>query len=107
MNVMLAGVAERTVEVGIRRALGASRRDVGAQFLVEAALLTAVGGVLGSLLGAAGSGLIQRLAGWPTAMSAGALLGALAMAVGVGLGFGFYPAWRAAHLQPMEALRQG
>jgi putative ABC transport system permease protein len=107
MNVMLASVAERTGEVGIRRALGASRRDVGAQFLVEAALLTSVGGLFGGVLGALGSELIQRLADWPTAMSPMALAFALVMAVGVGLGFGFYPAWRAAHLQPMEALRRG
>jgi len=107
MNVMLASVAERTAEVGIRRALGASRRDVGAQFLVEAALLTLAGGALGSLLGAAGSEVIRRLAGWPTAVSPGSLVGALAMALAVGLGFGFYPAWRAAHLQPMDALREG
>jgi putative ABC transport system permease protein len=104
---MLASVAERTGEVGIRRALGASRRDVGAQFLVEAALLTSVGGLFGGVLGALGSELIQRLADWPTAMSPMALAFALVMAVGVGLGFGFYPAWRAAHLQPMEALRRG
>ncbi len=106
MNIMLASVAERTREVGIRRALGARKRDVAAQFLVESSLLTAVGGVLGSVLGLAGSALIQRFAGWPTAVHPLMLLVALVVAVGVGVGFGFYPAWHAAGLEPMDALRR-
>jgi putative ABC transport system permease protein len=105
MNIMLASVAERTREVGIRRALGATRRDIAAHFLTESSLLTAAGGVLGALLGLVGSLLIQRLAGWPTALSPGMLLLSLLTALAVGIGFGFYPAWEAAHLQPMEALR--
>ncbi|HEY7411792.1 MAG TPA: ABC transporter permease [Vicinamibacteria bacterium] len=105
MNIMLASVAERTREVGIRRALGASRDDVAAQFLVESSLLTAAGGVAGAALGLVGSMLIQRLAGWPTALSPLMLLAALVTALLVGVGFGFYPAWRAAHLEPMDALR--
>ncbi len=105
MNIMLATVAERTREVGVRRALGATRRDVAAQFLVEASLLTAAGGVLGALLGVLGSFLIEALAGWPTALSASMLLVALLVALGVGVGFGLYPAWEAARLEPMEALR--
>jgi putative ABC transport system permease protein len=105
MNIMLAGVAERTPEVGVRRALGATRRDVAAQFLVESSLLTTAGGVIGLLLGIAGSLAIQRLAGWPTALSPLMLPAALVTALVVGIGFGFYPAWRAAHLEPMEALR--
>ncbi len=105
MNIMLATVAERTREVGVRRALGATRRDIAAQFLVESTLLTATGGVLGTLLGLAGSTLIQGLAGWPTALSPWMLVVALATALAVGIGFGFYPAWEAAHLEPMEALR--
>jgi putative ABC transport system permease protein len=106
MNIMLASVAERTREVGIRRALGARKRDVAAQFLVESSLLTAVGGVLGSALGLAGSEIIQRFAGWPTAVHPLMLLLALLVAVGVGVGFGFYPAWHAAGLEPMDALRR-
>ncbi len=105
MNIMLATVAERTREVGVRRALGATRRDVAAQFLVEASLLTSAGGVLGAFLGVAGSFLIEALAGWPTALSASMLLVALVVALGVGVGFGLYPAWEAARLEPMEALR--
>jgi len=105
MNIMLASVAERTREVGIRRAVGASRRDIAAQFLVESSLLTSAGGVLGALLGVAGSLAIQALAGWPTALSAGMLLVGLVVALAVGIGFGWYPAWQAARLEPMEALR--
>jgi putative ABC transport system permease protein len=105
MNIMLASVAERTQEVGIRRALGATRRDIASQFLVESSLLTATGGLVGALLGIVGAGLIERLAEWPTALSPLILFVALLTGVGVGVGFGFYPAWRAAHLEPMEALR--
>jgi putative ABC transport system permease protein len=105
MNIMLASVAERTPEVGVRRALGATQRDVAAQFLVESSLLTSAGGLIGLGLGVAGSVAIQHLAGWPTALSPVMLPAALLTALAVGIGFGFYPAWRAAHLEPMEALR--
>jgi len=105
MNIMLATVAERTREVGIRRAVGASRRDVAAQFLVESSLLTTTGGLIGAVGGVAGSFAIQALAGWPIALSAGMLATGLVVALAVGIGFGFYPAWHAAHLEPMEALR--
>jgi putative ABC transport system permease protein len=106
MNIMLASVAERTREVGIRRAVGATREDVASHFLTEATLLTTSGGVLGIVLGLAGSLAIQRFAGWTTAVSPWMLVAAMATALLVGIGFGFYPAWRAAHLEPMEALRQ-
>jgi putative ABC transport system permease protein len=106
MNIMLASVAERTREVGIRRAIGARKRDIAAQFLVESSLLTALGGLLGSILGLVGSFLIQRFAGWPTAVHPVMLLLALAVAVAVGIGFGLYPAWHAAGLEPMDALRR-
>jgi putative ABC transport system permease protein len=105
MNIMLASVAERTQEVGIRRALGATRQEIAAQFLVEASLLTLAGGLSGAILGMAGSFLIQVLAGWPTALSPLMLLLAVVMALLVGVGFGLYPAWHAAGLEPMEALR--
>jgi putative ABC transport system permease protein len=105
MNIMLATVAERTREVGIRRALGATRRDVAAQFLVESSLLTSIGGLVGAVLGVAGSFLIQQLAGWPTALSPVMLALALVAALAVGIGFGIYPAWHAANLEPLEALR--
>jgi putative ABC transport system permease protein len=106
MNIMLASVAERTREVGIRRALGATMRDIASQFLVEASLLTLAGGFLGSVLGVFGSLLIHHLASWPTAIAPFMLLVALLMALLVGIGFGFYPAWHASRLQPMEALRR-
>ena len=106
MNIMLASVAERTREVGVRRALGARRRDVAAQFLVESSLLTVTGGILGSALGVLGAVLIQAFAGWPTAVHPLMLLIALVVALGVGIGFGFYPAWHAAGLDPVEALRR-
>jgi putative ABC transport system permease protein len=106
MNIMLASVAERRREVGIRRALGATRRDIAAQFLVESSLLTSAGGVLGAVLGIAGSFAIQVMAGWPTALSPLMLALSLLTALAVGIGFGFYPAWQAAHVDPMEALRQ-
>jgi putative ABC transport system permease protein len=106
MNIMLASVAERTGEVGIRRALGATQADVAAHFLAESTLLTACGGMLGVVVGVGGSVLIQRFAGWSTASSPWMLLLALLTALGVGIGFGFYPAWRAAQLTPMQALRR-
>ncbi len=105
MNIMLASVAERTREVGVRRAVGASERDIAAQFLAEASLLTALGGVLGAALGIVAAVLIQAVAGWPTALSAAMLVVSLITAIGVGVGFGSYPAWQASRLQPMEALR--
>jgi putative ABC transport system permease protein len=106
MNIMLASVAERTREVGIRRAVGATRENIASHFLTEATLLTGSGGLIGILLGVLGSVAIQYLAGWATALSPLMLLVALVTALLVGIGFGSYPAWRAAHLEPMEALRQ-
>jgi putative ABC transport system permease protein len=105
MNVMLMSVVERTHEIGIRRTVGATRRHVAAQFLIEALLMTVSGGACGVALGAAVSWGITAYAGWPTRMSSIAVVLALGVSFAVGLLFGSYPAMKAARLQPVDAVR--
>ena len=105
MNIMLASVTERTREIGVRRALGAKRRDIVIQFLVESVALTAVGGLIGIGVGVLLSWRVEGWLGFATKMSATTLLLPLAMAVVVGLASGLYPALRAARLDPITALR--
>jgi putative ABC transport system permease protein len=105
MNIMLISVSERTKEIGLRRAVGARRRDILVQFILEAGAVTAVGGLIGVLLGVAGALLASRLLGWPAAISWPAILGAVFFAGVVGLVFGVQPARKAAALRPVEALR--
>ena len=105
MNIMLVSVVERTREIGIRKALGATRMNILMQFLVEALVLCLVGGLLGMVLGGAGSMALARFAGWNTFISAGAVALAFAFSVAVGIVFGLWPARRAASLNPIEALR--
>jgi len=105
MNIMLVSVTERTREIGLRLAVGARRRDIRNQFLTEAVILCGVGGSLGLALGAAASAMVARLAGWAVFLSPGAALFALGFAASVGVFFGYYPARRAARLNPVEALR--
>ena len=105
MNIMLVSVTERTREIGLRLAVGARPRDVLMQFLIEAATLSALGGVAGAALGFASARAITRLAGWPTIVSPESIALAVGVSALVGIVFGFYPARRAASLDPIEALR--
>ncbi|MDI1335688.1 MAG: ABC transporter permease [Lacunisphaera sp.] len=105
MNIMLVSVTERTREIGIRLAVGAHGRDVLTQFLIEAIILSSMGGALGVLLGVGSSQLISRLNGWPVLVSTSAIVGAVAFSAAIGVFFGFYPARKAAQLDPIEALR--
>ena len=111
MNIMLATVTERTREIGIRRALGAKRRDIILQFLIEAVVQTTVGGILGVLFGF----VVVFTAPWlasviwdanlPAKINVASIFISLGVALGVGVFFGLYPAWRASRLDPIEALR--
>lgn len=105
MNIMFVSVTERTREIGLRMAVGARARDILRQFLVEAVVLCLVGGAIGILLGHGGSQLVRLLLRWPVATSPAAIVAAVLVAASVGIVFGFYPAWRASRLDPIEALR--
>ena len=105
MNIMLVAVAERTAEIGLRRALGARQKDVRRQFLLEAALLSFVGGTIGVLLGAAISLAVDRLAHFPANLTAGTAALGLGLSVAVGVVAGYWPAVHASKLQPVDALR--
>ena len=108
MNIMLVSVTERTREIGIRMAVGARRRDIQWQFLVEALVLSLTGGLIGVLVGVAGSWIIGKIggnSGWNTSVSAGSVILSFCFAAVVGAFFGFYPARTASSLDPIEALR--
>ncbi len=105
MNIMLASVTERTREIGIRRALGARRRDITLQFLVEAVLLSSVGGVLGVVVGVMIPAMVSHMANMETVVSLRSVAMAFGISVGIGIVFGIYPAGRAAMMDPIEALR--
>jgi putative ABC transport system permease protein len=106
MNIMLVAVTERTREIGLRMALGARRRDVLTQFALESVALSLVGGLIGLAIGLLGAAGISAVANWPFALPAWAIPVALGFSSLVGLVFGAYPAWRAARLDPIEALRR-
>jgi ABC-type antimicrobial peptide transport system permease subunit len=105
MNIMLVSVTERTREIGLRMAVGARSRDILTQFLVESAVLCLVGGVIGIIVGRTGSTLVGYFLEWPIQMSVLAIGGALCVSLFVGVVFGFYPAWKASRLDPIDALR--
>jgi putative ABC transport system permease protein len=105
MNIMLVSVTERTREIGTRKAVGAKRRDILLQFLVESLVLSLLGGIIGILLGVGGASLIAKFAGWKTLVSADAIILAFLFAASIGIFFGIYPARKAARLNPIEALR--
>ena len=104
MNIMLASVMERTREIGVRRAIGAKRRDVIRQFLIETTIISLAGGVMGVLMGVGLSQLIGYLAGWSTIVTTWSIVLAFFVSVAIGLIFGLYPAARAASLDPVKAL---
>jgi len=105
MNIMLVSVTERTREIGVRMAVGATEKDVQRQFLVEAVTLSMLGGAIGILFGLIGSALISNFLSWPTLVSVKAIVTAALFSAAVGIFFGYYPARKAARLDPIEALR--
>lgn len=105
MNIMLVSVTERTREIGLRMAVGARRNDILLQFLVESMVLCLIGGALGIALGKGSSYLLTSLLHWPTETSLPAMFAAVGVAASVGMIFGFYPAWKASRMDPIEALR--
>jgi ABC-type antimicrobial peptide transport system permease subunit len=105
MNIMLVSVTERTREIGLRMAVGARAKDILHQFLAEAVMLCLCGGIVGILLGRGLSVALTALLRWPTIPSLSAIVVAVAVAAGVGIVFGYYPAWKASRLDPIEALR--
>ena len=106
MNIMLVSVTERTREIGIRMAIGARGADIRTQFLMEALLLSVAGGLFGIGLGTSASKIITGLLNWPTVISPGSVILAFVFSALVGIFFGFYPAWKASLLNPIDALRR-
>ncbi len=105
LNIMLASITERTREIGIRRAMGASRGDIVLQFLVETVVISTIGGILGVGVGVGGAPLVSHLTHWQTSLTAWAILLSLCVSMLTGIVFGLYPARRAAFMDPIEALR--
>jgi putative ABC transport system permease protein len=105
MNIMLVSVTERTREIGIRIAIGALGRDIMLQFLIEAVALSSLGGILGIAWGLGGARLVSIVAGWPTQITMGPIIASFLFSAAVGIFFGFYPARKAASLDPIDALR--
>jgi putative ABC transport system permease protein len=106
MNIMLVAVAERTREIGIRKSLGARRRDILSQFLVEAATLSTIGATFGILLGVGLAAIVEQVSPMPASVAPWSVVTAVILGAGVGIVSGMYPAARAARLDPIVALRQ-
>ena len=105
MNIMLVTVTERYREIGLRMAVGARPRDILRQFLIEAVVLCLLGGAVGIAAGRSASALVRIFAGWPTEPSLVAVIASVSVSASVGVIFGYYPAWKASRLDPIEALR--
>jgi len=105
MNIMLVSVTERTREIGIRKAIGAKKREILEQFLIESVVISFLGGGIGVLMGIAISKMVSNIGGWETIVSTQSILLAFGFSVGIGIFFGFYPANKAANMNPIEALR--
>jgi putative ABC transport system permease protein len=105
MNIMLVSVTERTREIGLRMAIGGKRRDILSQFLLEAVVLSMLGGCAGVVVGLVVTRLVSALAAWPTVVPPDVVVLAIVFSGAVGVLFGFYPARKAAHLDPIQALR--
>jgi putative ABC transport system permease protein len=105
MNIMLVSVTERTREIGIRMSVGARSRDILTQFLIEALVLSLLGGIVGIVLGVVGSRVISSIAKWPTIITAFSIILSFGFSIAIGIFFGFYPARKAALLNPIDALR--
>jgi putative ABC transport system permease protein len=105
MNIMLVSVTERTREIGIRMAIGAKTWDIRIQFIIEALTLSLIGGILGIVLGVTGSSILSAFAGWTTIVSFLSIILAFSFSGLVGIFFGFYPAYKASLLNPIDALR--
>jgi putative ABC transport system permease protein len=104
MNIMLVSVAERTREIGVRMAIGAKEGDILVQFLVEAVILALLGGIGGTALGVVAIAILRRVLDWPMSVQVAPLLVALVTSMVIGVVFGFFPARRAARLDPIQAL---
>jgi putative ABC transport system permease protein len=106
MNIMLVAVTERTREIGLRMALGARRKDILRQFAIESTALAVAGGLVGLLIGVSIAYVLSLLGGWPMSIAGWAPPVAIGFSAVIGIGFGAYPAWQAAQLDPIEALRR-
>ena len=105
MNIMLVSVTERTREIGLRMAVGGRKSDIMRQFLVEAVTLCLIGGLLGTILGVGSAAIVANAAQWPVLISPGIIVLAMTAAAATGIVFGYFPARRAAGLNPIDALR--